>query len=259
MRIGNWCKKLSATLVAAGIFVPSITYADIIPIKFKDAGFEDYRVPKAVGYAYAADPFGAYRPTSAWVDDLDNSGGYTQDDSDSNWLYNADYAEVGGTTGNSLRPSPIGGGRRQAMHTNLNYNAQVTNMVFEAGNTYTFTLLAQGDADASSTSSRIWLYIFNGANPFNGGSPLVADFYQPADGDFVNRNPLWTPEQSQANWTPITLSWTVQEGASEIGSPIGVAFWGRADGAVDTLVPEPSTIILVGLGGVALLALRRKL
>ena len=63
MRIGNWCKKLSATLVAAGIFVPGVAEAVNIPLA--DPSFEDYTVPAPPGYAYAADPLGTYRPTSA--------------------------------------------------------------------------------------------------------------------------------------------------------------------------------------------------
>ena len=86
MKVTNWCKKLSAAIVAAGIWVPNVAHAINIPLG--DPSFEAYTVP-AIGYAYA----NSYRPTSAWVDDLDNPPGYTQDNGVSAWLYNSTYAE----------------------------------------------------------------------------------------------------------------------------------------------------------------------
>ena len=73
MKITNWCKKLSAAIAAAGIWLPSMAYAQV-NIPLGDPSFEAYVVP-AIGYAYADD----YRPTSAWVDDPDSPPGYTQD------------------------------------------------------------------------------------------------------------------------------------------------------------------------------------
>ena len=69
---------------------------------------------------------------------------------------------------------------------------------------------------------------------------------------------------SQANWTLLTLSHYVDRNASEIGNPVGVGFFARRDTAVDdatlTVVPEPTTVLLVGagLGGLALLRRRRR-
>ena len=51
MKINNWCKKLTYSLVTAGILAPSAVQAVDIPLG--DASFEDYVVPAAVGYAYA--------------------------------------------------------------------------------------------------------------------------------------------------------------------------------------------------------------
>src|SRR4029079_11908049 len=103
----------------------------------------DFVVPAAPGYAYAAATAEAplpYRPTSAWVDDLNSPAGYTQDDFDSNWLYTAAYRETRAT---HRRAAPRTG--VQAMHGLFNYNAQVTTSVFEAGKSYTFSVWAQGD------------------------------------------------------------------------------------------------------------------
>src|SRR5438128_1411866 len=98
MKVTNWWKKLSAAIVAAGIFVPSVGYAITIPVG--DASFETYQVP-AVNYAYAKDPAGAYRPASPWVSNMDSpdpappgptGGQYTEDVHLSNYLYNTAYA-----------------------------------------------------------------------------------------------------------------------------------------------------------------------
>ena len=252
MRIGNWCKKLSATLVAAGIFLPSISVAANIPLG--DPSFEAYTVPPAVGYAYADE----YRPTSAWIANQDMAG---EDSADSNWLYDADYAENGSSV--RRRPAPRTG--NQAMHGFGYYSTQESGAVFEAGMTYTFSLWAQGDDDSTASSSRVWMYIFDGSVPFSETNSLTFARYAPDTGDFVNRQRAWTAAESKANWTQISLSFDAVAGGSYIGNPVGVGFWGASDNAVDdaTLtvnptVPEPATIILVGLGGIAFLAYRRR-
>jgi hypothetical protein len=104
MKISNWCKSVALKLVAAGVMLPSAAYAVDIPLG--DTSFEDFVVP-AIGYAYADD----YRPTSAWVDDLDSPPGYTEDNAASHWLYDAVYAE---DPTNSRRGAPRTG--NQAMH-----------------------------------------------------------------------------------------------------------------------------------------------
>ena len=71
-----------------------------------------------------------------------------------------------------------------------------------------------------------------------------------------------TAIQSQANWTQVSVSHTVAPGALEIGHPVGVGFFARRDTAVDdaTLasVPEPTTLVFVGMTGVAVWGLRRR-
>jgi hypothetical protein len=250
MKITNWCRKLSATLVAAGIWVPSMAYAIDIPLG--DPSFEDYAVNPAVGYAYSNE----YRPTSAWVDDLDSPAGYTEDDGFSQWLYDAAYAE---NAGNSRRGSPRTG--NQAMHGLANYSAQETGAVFEANHTYTFTLWAQNDEVLDHTNG-LFMYIFDGTQPFSDANSLAN-----LGGAFTainQRQPGMTAAQSQANWTKVSLSHYVAVGAQEIGHPVGVGFFARRDTAVDdgslSVVPEPTTVVLVGLGlgGLALLARRRE-
>jgi len=254
-------KKSVIPTVCSGLAILAGSFSfmgNAATISLGDSSFEDYVVP-ARGYAYAADPFGAYRPTSAWVDDLNSPPGYTQDDGNSNWIYNTAYGESSAT---HRRAAPRTG--NQAMHGLFNYNAQTTSAVFELGKTYTFSLWAQGDIDASTSSSRVFLYFFDGSVPFSEANSLTFQRYAPDTGDFVNRSPAWTTAQSQANWTQISLSHTVLAGAPEIGHTLGVGFWIGDDGAVDdasltvTVVPEPATGMLFGLGGLALLAYRRR-
>ena len=255
MKIGNWLKSVPAALVAAGLAIPNVAYAVSIPLG--DSSFEAYAVP-AAGYAYA----NAYRPTSAWVDDLDSPPGYTQDNVASNWLYSAAYGESSAT---SRRPAPRTG--NQAMHGLANYSAQEAAAVFEAGKTYTFSVYAQGDIDAtvgagSAGSSRVFLYMFDGSQPFSEANSLIFKRYAPDTGDFVNRNPAWTAAESQAAWQQISLSYTVSPGSPVIGKPIGVGFWSARDNSLDdaslTKTPEPASVALLGAGGLALAAVRRR-
>jgi hypothetical protein len=254
---GNW-SKFSAAVLAVGVLMPDVGQA--APIALGDPSFENFVVPPAAGYAYAAPPpAGAYRPTSAWVDDLDSPPGYTQDDNASNWLYTSAYAE---SSAARKRASPRTG--TQAMHGLLHYNAQETGAVFEAQRTYTFSIWAQGDSDATTSSSRVFLYLFNGDNPFSEANALKFARYAVDAGDFVNRPVGSTAAVSQALWQQISLSYTVQPGAPEIGHPVGVGFWIADDGAVDdaalsvTAVPEPGAAALSLLSGVWLIRRRRR-
>lgn len=246
MKITNWLRGLVAKLVAAGVLIANVSYAASIPLG--DPSFDDFVVP-SIGYAYANE----YRPTSAWVDDLDNPPGYTQDNSSSNWLYNAAYAE---STTFTKRPAPRTG--NQAMHGLGRYSAQETSAVFEAGKTYTFSMWAQNDVDLNE-SNGLFMYIFDGTVPFSDANALTSSLFTAINARGVSM----TAAESQMNWTPLSISHTVLPGAAEIGHPVGVGFYARKDTAVDdaslsSVVPEPGTVILVGLAGLSLLAVRRR-
>jgi hypothetical protein len=242
MKISNWTRKIRASVFAVGLLVPSASYAANIPLG--DPSFEAYMVP-AIGYAYSNE----YRPTSAWVDDLDSppdgvggpSGYYVQDDGDSNWLYNAAYAAASADG----RPIPRTGS--QAMHGLGYYNAQETGAVFEAGMTYTFSIWQQVDRNFVASRNGTWMYIFDGSVPFSEANSLA----------FAAPIPALT-----GVWTQVSVSHTVLPGAAEIGKSVGVAFLPRSDTAVDDasldVVPEPTALALAGLGGVGLWAFRRR-
>jgi hypothetical protein len=246
MKITSWCKTFKASLVAAGILLPSIAHAINIPLG--DPSFESYVVP-AVGYAYAD----SYRPTIPWVDDLDSPSGYTQDNAASSWLYNSAYAED--PTG--ARPSPRTG--NQAMHGLHNYTAQETTAVFEANKSYTFSIWAQNDEVLDDTNG-LFMYIFDGTVPFSDANSLANSLVTAIN----PRTPGMTQAQSQANWTQVSLSHFVAAGAPEIGHSIGVGFFARRDTAVDdaslSATPEPTTVVLVGIGllGPSILGRRRQ-
>jgi hypothetical protein len=250
MKITNWCRSVATKLVAAGVLLPSAAYALDIPLG--DPSFEDYVVP-AVGYAYSDE----YRPTSAWVDDLDNPGGgtqYVEDDGFSHWLYNSAYAEDDTA---SRRGAPRTG--NQAMHGLSYYTAQETIAVFEANHTYTFSLWAQNDVELDNTNG-LFMYIFDGTVPFSDANALAGSLTTAIS----QRTQSMTPEESRENWTLVTLSHFVAPGADEIGNPVGVGFFARRDTAVDdaslSVVPEPTSIAIAGLGitSVVLLVRRRR-
>jgi hypothetical protein len=265
MKVTNWVRKAAVKLVAAGVLLPSAAYA-AIDLPLGDPSFEDYVLtpdyPTGAGYAYSDD----YVSQSEWIDDLNGAGfpaDYIQSDGISSWLYEVQYGE----DGPPFRPAPRTG--TQAMHGNADpvaghYNAQITGHVFEANHTYTFSIYAQNDFGGDDTEG-VFMYIFNGDEDFsdadslarNGGAAFTA-----ANGDFNDRLNGMSQQDSEGNWRQISISHYVAPGAPEIGSSIGVGFFLRDDSAVDdatlSVVPEPGTIMLAGLGGLALLPRRRR-
>ena len=67
----------------------------------------------------------------------------------------------------------------------------------------------------------------------------------------------------ESEWSQATINYEIGEGDPLIGTPIGVALYGRADVAFDDVevsfevIPEPSTAGLLGLGLLGLLRRRR--
>jgi hypothetical protein len=267
MKVKNWKRKIAATLIAAGMWAPGAAHALDIPLG--DPSFEAYNLsptPAGSAYAYA----NVYRPTSAWIGNPDDAAGPVDGGFNaSNWIYHDNYAELA-----TKRGAPRTGD--QDMHGRGHYSGQESSAVFEAGKTYIFSIYSQGDHNSAvigvapngpGWDSRVWLYLYNGAVPFREANSLTSGRYSPAGdwynrNDFVNRDPSWTQEQSRAGWQQISLSWTVQPGAPEIGNPVGVAFWAGPDACLDDaslrVVPEPGSVVLVSAAGLSLLAWRRR-
>lgn len=248
MKVTNWRKKIAASLVAAGIMVPGV--AEAVDIPLLDPSFENHQVvpfdPDVAGSGYAyADLYRFNPPVSDWIDDLHSPTTYAQDDANSNWLYSGAYAEL--ASGARKRAAPRTG--VQAMHGGGNYSAQISSGIFETGKSYTFSVWAQGDDDSSLSSSRVWLYMFNGALLFSEADSLLVRRFAPDTGDFLNRAPTDTEAQSQAKWQQISITHHVFNDAPEIGAPVGVAFWGAADAGVDdaTLTESPISDFLMVL------------
>ena len=257
MIVTNWHKKAVATLAAAGLWLPASAYAVNIPVP--DASFEAYVVPAGQGYAYAGLTSNNYRPTSPWISNPDGPSGYAVDGgpTGSNWLYNAANAEASDKPTADFAPGKKASPRtgNQAMHGRGFYSGQELPSVFEAGKTYTFSVYAQGDegavsSPADNSTSRVWLYIYNGSLPFSEANSLAFERFSPTDSinpgpdDFVNRDPSWTAAQSKAAWQQISLKYRVIPGSPVVGQPIGIAFWTPFDGAVD----DASVTATGGLG-----------
>lgn len=222
MKVTNWRKTVGVSLVVAGLWAPSQARAVDIPLG--DPSFEAFVVPQsgpAAHYAYSD----LYRPTSAWVDDLDMS---EQDDGEGNWMYDATYSETG-----TLRGAPRTG--TQAMHGRFSYNMQKVSNVFEAGKTYTFSIYAQGHSETNEVfdEARSFLYLFNGSQPFAEETSLTFQKFSTKTGDYSIRPVGSTAAQSRALWKKISISHTTYSDSPELGHPIGVGFYGGADVTFD--------------------------
>lgn len=233
MKVTNWRKTVGVSLLAAGLWSPS--QAQAVNIAIGDPSFEAYVVPQSgpgSHYAYSD----LYRPTSAWIDDLDMS---EQDDGEGNWIYDATYSESG-----TLRGAPRTG--NQAMHGRFSYNMQKVSNVFEAGKTYTFSIYAQGHSETFEPfdEGRSHLYLFNGSQPFDHDTALKSKLFSTKTGDYPIRPAGSSAALSRAIWQKISISHTVYSDSPELGQPIGIGFYGGADATFDDAALSADVTIL---------------
>jgi hypothetical protein len=221
-------------------------------------------VEPSFGAAVAGGGGFSYASTPGWTNN---------NDVNNNWFYNTAYT----VNTSAKRPTPRTG--NVALHGFSGYTSQILSDTFVSGRTYTFSIYGSGDTDSVNDSDRIWLYIYDGntiPGPFAEGSELVhARYLGDGTADSVGGTGLgagsatnagWSIgdltstswEASGGTWGELTLSYTAT--AAEDGHPIGVAFWGAGDAAVDdvivaddVVIPEPSSLLLLGFGALGTL------
>ena len=165
----------------------------------------------------------------------------------------------------SRRPTPRTGD--QAIHGIGTYAWQALADPFVAGREYTLSVYIAGDSDAVDDTDRSWLYIYDGSSTpavFDNDSLAAYRYNQdgttePTVGDGTATNTGW-PRDGGQDWGLATLSYTAT--AAVDGNPIGIAFYGAGDVAFDDVsvmsTPEPSTIVLCGLGILGVVSVLRR-
>jgi hypothetical protein len=247
MKIGNWCKKLSATLVAAGIAIP--TAANAAPTGTNlvvNPGFENVNINSSQG---------GYRAVEVldWTDGSKVGFAYSHDGSlNGGGMPIPDYANGG----------PLAGGgsfyfTSNASPGDVNAPGQVTQRI-DLSTGPTAAAIPTGGA-TFSLSAFFSSYSTNG----DLGNVHVEFFDAPFGGASVGP-PILITDNNPTTWTQVSTSGLVPPTALAARiSVYGSAFSGGPDGYIDnvsfSIVPEPSTAALVGLAAAAVpISLRRR-
>ena len=144
-------------------------------------------------------------------------------------------AWIGDNYANTYGYPQVGHDGTAYVDLNSKYTSQTLSEAYVLGETYTLSVWATTHNYA--TGERVYLY-------FTDDNGILAD---------SGANTI--PTTTDFTWYEYDLSYTAD--GSEVGN-IGISFWGDWETVIDdvSLVPEPMTLSLLGLGGLALI--RRK-
>jgi hypothetical protein len=247
MKIGNWCRKLSATLVAGGLMVPVAAHAAGLNTNLVvNAGFEnvdlavtgDYNGPKILDWTVPVAGFAySHNGSSSNAGVVPNyangvlaSGG--------NWYFTTNNADASvGDSGGDIDTLA------EAINQSIDVSTGPSASAIAGGATYSLSAF------------------FNTYTNHSDGGIVHVDFLDAANGNLGSAN--IQPPGNVQQWTQISTSGAVPTGTTAVRiSAYGFTGQsGGADGYIDNvdfrIIPEPSSIALAGLG-IATAALRRR-
>lgn len=105
-------------------------------------------------------------------------------------------------------------------------------------------------------------FVYNAMTPSDWGSAGLAVDYKDADWNYLNYE--WIelfnegPAPNPGEWISVSNNYTTPPGTAHIELQFKVANWTTVNFDNITVIPEPATIALMALGGIALLRKRRK-
>jgi hypothetical protein len=235
MKIGNWCRKLSATLVATGMMIPAV--ANALPVGTNlvvNPGFENVNINSSQGGYKAVEILD-------WTDGTAVGFAYSHNGAlDGSGMTIPDYANGG----------PLAGGgsfyfTSNATPGDVTMPGQVMQTI-DLSTGPTAAAIASGQATYSLSA-----FFSSYSNDGDLGNVRV-DFLDPTlsplPGVFVvitdNDPTKWTQVSTSGLVPPLTFAVRV----SVYGTPVTFGPDGYIDNVSFSIVPEPSSVALAGMG-----------